>query len=182
ADGHGDAAVDRGPNPGRDADAAQSAGREGRWRRRQLGLRGRDRQRGGRCAGAARRADHGVAAVARPACRAHPRRQGVRLMAPRYVSRSVKRTEDPPLLMGRAHFTGALRLPGLRSVVFLRSPHAHARIVHIDTRAARAVPGVEAILTAADLSSTTRPIRAAMSGAGYQEIAWPPLAVDKVRF
>ncbi len=59
-------------------------------------------------------------------------------MAARYVSQSIKRTEDPPLLMGRAHFMGDLRLPGLRAVAFLRSPHAHARLVSIDVRAASA--------------------------------------------
>lgn len=103
-------------------------------------------------------------------------------MAPRYVSQSVRRTEDPPLLMGRAHFIGDLRLPGLRAVAFLRSPHAHARIAAIDVRAALAMPGVEAVVTGADLAPSTRPIRAAMSGAGYKETGWPVLAVDKVRF
>jgi aerobic carbon-monoxide dehydrogenase large subunit len=103
-------------------------------------------------------------------------------MAIRYVSRSVKRTEDPPLLMGRAHFIGDIALAGLRAVAFLRSPHAHARIVAIDVSAAFAMPGVDAIVTGADLATTTRPIRAAMSGAGYQESGWPALAVGKVRF
>lgn len=103
-------------------------------------------------------------------------------MTARYVSTRVKRTEDPPLLMGRAHFIGDLRVPGLLAVKFLRSPHAHARLVAIDVRAALALPGVEAIVTGADLAATTRPIRAAMSGKGYQESAWPALAHGKVRF
>jgi carbon-monoxide dehydrogenase large subunit len=103
-------------------------------------------------------------------------------MAGRYVSRSIKRTEDPPLLTGRAHFIGDLRLPGLLAVKFLRSPHAHARLLEVDTRAALVLPGVEAAITGRDLAPTTRPIRAAMSGAGYKESGWPPLAQDKVRF
>jgi aerobic carbon-monoxide dehydrogenase large subunit len=103
-------------------------------------------------------------------------------MAARYVSQSVKRKEDPPLLMGRAHFMGDLRLPGLLAVKFLRSLHAHARLVAIDVTRALALPGVEAVVTGADLAPTTRPIRAAMSGAGYHESAWPPLAQGKVRF
>jgi carbon-monoxide dehydrogenase large subunit len=103
-------------------------------------------------------------------------------MTGRYVSRSIKRTEDPPLLMGRAHFIGDLRLPGLLAVKFLRSPHAHARVVSVDMRRALAMPGVEAVVTGRDLVSTTRPIRAVMSGAGYKESAWPPLAQGKVRF
>ena len=99
-----------------------------------------------------------------------------------YVSRSVKRTEDPPLLMGRAHFMGDLRLPGLLAVKFLRSPHAHARLLDIEARAALALPGVEAVVTGRDLLSTTRSIRAVMSGSGYKESGWPPLAQDTVRF
>ncbi len=100
----------------------------------------------------------------------------------RYVSQSVKRREDPPLLMGRAHFIGDLRLPGLLAVKFLRSPHAHARVVHVDVRAAAAMSGVEAVVTGRDLLSSTRPIRAVMSGAGYKESGWPPLAGDTARF
>jgi aerobic carbon-monoxide dehydrogenase large subunit len=103
-------------------------------------------------------------------------------MAQRYVSQRIKRTEDPPLLMGRAHFMGDLRAPGLRAAAFLRSPHAHARIVAIDARAALAMDGVEAVVTGADLAATTRPIRAAMSGAGYKETGWPALALGKARF
>ena len=102
-------------------------------------------------------------------------------MPGRYVSQGVKRREDPPLLMGRAHFIGDLRLPGLLAVKFLRSEHAHARIVEIDARAALNLPGVETVVTAADLA-TTRAIRATMSGAGYQATDWPALARGKVRF
>jgi aerobic carbon-monoxide dehydrogenase large subunit len=103
-------------------------------------------------------------------------------MAGRYVSRSVKRQEDPPLLMGRARFMGDLRLPGLLAVKFLRSPHAHARVVAVDVRRAQAMPGVEAVVSGADLVATTRPIRAVMSGAGYKQSSWPVLAQGKVRF
>jgi len=102
-------------------------------------------------------------------------------MAAPYVSQGVKRREDPPLLMGRAHFIGDLRLPGLLAVKFLRSEHAHARIVEIDARAALKLPGVETVVTAGDLA-TTRAIRATMSGAGYQATDWPALARGKVRF
>src|SRR5215510_7717792 len=103
-------------------------------------------------------------------------------MTRRYVSQSVKRQEDPPLLMGRARFMGDLQLPGLLAVKFLRSPHAHARLVDIDVCAALATPGVEAIVSGADLVATTQPIRARMSGEGYQESGWPALALGKVRF
>jgi len=101
---------------------------------------------------------------------------------PRYVSQSVKRQEDPPLLMGRARFIADLRLPGLLAVTFLRSPHAHARLGEIDVRHARAMPGVEAVVSGGDLAATTRSIRATMSGSGYQDSDWPALAQGKVRF
>lgn len=103
-------------------------------------------------------------------------------MAARYVSQSVKRREDPALLMGRTRFMGDLVQPGLLAVAFLRSPHAHARIVEIDTREARALPGVEAVVTGADLAATTRPIRAELSGGNYKETGWPALARQQTRF
>src|SRR5712691_5671999 len=103
-------------------------------------------------------------------------------MAARYVSTRVKRHEDPALLMGRARFMGDLALPGLLTVAFLRSPHAHACIVEIDVREARALPGVEAVVTGADLAATTRPIRAELAGDDYKETGWPALAQGKTRF
>ncbi|HMH53550.1 MAG TPA: xanthine dehydrogenase family protein molybdopterin-binding subunit [Candidatus Acidoferrum sp.] len=103
-------------------------------------------------------------------------------MTSRYVSTSVRRREDPALLMGRARFMGDLELPGLLTVAFLRSPHAHARIVEIDVREARALAGVEAIVTGQELAATTRPIRAELSGDNYKETGWPALALGKIRF
>jgi carbon-monoxide dehydrogenase large subunit len=103
-------------------------------------------------------------------------------VAARYVSTRVKRREDPALLMGRARFMGDLAPPGLLAVAFLRSPHAHARIVEIDTGQARGLAGVEAVVTGADLATTTRPIRAELSSGQYKETGWPALAHGKTRF
>ena len=103
-------------------------------------------------------------------------------MAGRYVSTSVKRREDPALLLGRARFMGDLALPGLRAVAFLRSPHAHARIGEIDAGEARNLPGVDAVVTGVDLAATTRPMRAELSGDNYKETGWPALARGKARF
>jgi CO/xanthine dehydrogenase Mo-binding subunit len=52
---------------------------------------------------------------------------------------------------GKATYGADFSLPGMLVGRILRSPHAHARIVSIDTRAARALPGVKAVITAADL-------------------------------
>ncbi|MBM3592410.1 MAG: xanthine dehydrogenase family protein molybdopterin-binding subunit [Alphaproteobacteria bacterium] len=64
---------------------------------------------------------------------------------------AVRRLEDEPLLAGAGRFTNDEALPGQAHLVFLRSPHAHARIASIDTSAARAMLGVVAILTGDDV-------------------------------
>jgi aerobic carbon-monoxide dehydrogenase large subunit len=72
-------------------------------------------------------------------------------MGARQFGARVKRLEDPALLTGRGRFVDDVRLPGTLEACFVRSPHAHARIAKIDTRTARAAPGVVAVLTADDL-------------------------------
>jgi aerobic carbon-monoxide dehydrogenase large subunit len=63
----------------------------------------------------------------------------------------VARIEDPALLTGRARYVDDIRLPGVLHACFVRSPHPHARIDGIDAAAARAMPGVHAVLTADDM-------------------------------
>jgi aerobic carbon-monoxide dehydrogenase large subunit len=65
----------------------------------------------------------------------------------------VRRVEDPRLLKGDGRYTDDISLPGMLHGVVLRSPHAAARIAAIDTAGARAVPGVAAIYTSADLNA-----------------------------
>ena len=64
----------------------------------------------------------------------------------------VKRIEDPALLRGTAVFVDDIHLSGMLHAAFLRSPHPHAKILAIDTKAAKAVAGVCAVYTLADLS------------------------------
>src|SRR5262249_44015146 len=68
-----------------------------------------------------------------------------------YIGQPVKRIEDRPLLTGAGRFVDDLRFPGMLQAAFVRSPHAHAEIRGIDTRPARALPGVHAVLTLADI-------------------------------
>lgn len=75
-----------------------------------------------------------------------------------YVGKPLKRFEDPRLVTGQGTFVDDLHLSGMLHAVVLRSPHAHARILSIDTAAARALPGVVAVLTAADLTHAVRDI------------------------
>ena len=66
--------------------------------------------------------------------------------------RSLRRDEDFRFLTGAGRFADDVKpLPGELVALFLRSPHAHADIVNIDTGAALAVAGVRAVLTGADL-------------------------------
>jgi len=69
------------------------------------------------------------------------------------VGRPVKRVEDPRLIQGKAAYVDDLRLPGMLHAAILRSPHAHARISAIRTDAAKALPGVTAVLCGADVNS-----------------------------
>ena len=62
-----------------------------------------------------------------------------------------KRVEDIRFVQGKGNYVDDLRLPGMIYGDFARSPHAHARIKKLDTTRAKAVPGVLAVLTAADL-------------------------------
>jgi carbon-monoxide dehydrogenase large subunit len=64
----------------------------------------------------------------------------------------MNRLEDHALLTGAGHFVDDIRLPGMVHAAFVRSPHSHARIVSVDVKAARALPGVLAVWTVADLA------------------------------
>src|SRR5260370_34151214 len=65
--------------------------------------------------------------------------------------RRMTRVEDGPLLRGQGRFVDDLEIPGALHVAFLRSPVAHGRLNGIDASAAKALPGVHAGLTFADL-------------------------------
>jgi len=92
------------------------------------------------------------------------------------------RREDPRLLTGRGRYVGDIARPRMASVVMVRSPHAHARIRAIDTRAARAHPGVLACLTAADLGDVGAiPIRFNVRP-GLEPFLQRPLPRERVRY
>jgi carbon-monoxide dehydrogenase large subunit len=74
-----------------------------------------------------------------------------------YIGRSVPRPNLPKLVQGRAAYTDDVMLPRMVQAAFLRSPHAHARILAIDTAAALQVPGVLRVFTGADLAKVCDP-------------------------
>ena len=90
--------------------------------------------------------------------------------------------EDARLLQGQGRFVADLTLSRVLHVAFLRSPHAHARLVSVDTRPARTLPGVAACITGDEIATHARPIRAESKMAGYHATEFPPLARGKVRF
>ncbi len=69
-----------------------------------------------------------------------------------WIGQSVERLEDPPLVAGRGAFAGDINFPHQLCMRVVRSAHAHGRIVAIDTAAARALSGVYAVWTAADIA------------------------------
>jgi len=74
-----------------------------------------------------------------------------------YIGRTVPRPNARKLVEGRATYTDDVSLPRLVHAAFLRSPHAHARIVSIDTSEALKVPGVVRVFTGADLAKVCDP-------------------------
>ncbi len=67
------------------------------------------------------------------------------------IGQSVVRKEDKRFITGKGKYTDDIKLQGLTQAHFVRSPHAHARIKSIDTSAAKAMPGVVAVLTGSEL-------------------------------
>jgi carbon-monoxide dehydrogenase large subunit len=68
------------------------------------------------------------------------------------LGQPFRRLEDPRLLTGGGRYTANLAPPGVLHAVFLRSPHAHARVLGVEAAEARAMPGVAAVLTAEDVA------------------------------
>jgi aerobic carbon-monoxide dehydrogenase large subunit len=99
-----------------------------------------------------------------------------------YVGAALSPRETKKLVLGRGSYIGDLTVPGLLHAAFVRSPHAHARIVRIDSDAARRLPGIVAVLTGADLARLTVPLKIAPPIEGLLPMEMQTLPVDKVRF
>ena len=101
-----------------------------------------------------------------------------------YTGQSLKRFEDPRLLRGEGSFVGDMTLPGMLHAVVVRSPHAHARILSIDTSAARDLPGVAAVLTGRDIAGRVKsvPPRYMKELEGVKVPEHPALAQDKALY
>jgi len=99
-----------------------------------------------------------------------------------FVGRSVTRLEDRPLVTGNGRFAADVSFAHQLHMRVVRSPHAHARIRAIDAAAARGVPGVVAIWTAADVAEIP-PIDFRLTRIeGLDPYRQPILATDRVRY
>lgn len=99
----------------------------------------------------------------------------------KYVGKSMKRVEDPRFIQGQGRYVANLQLPNMAYLAIKRSPHGHAKITNIDTTEAKALPGVLAIYTGADLQADG--VGDIPSGWNVPDIKVPSykaLAVDKV--
>jgi CO/xanthine dehydrogenase Mo-binding subunit/CO/xanthine dehydrogenase FAD-binding subunit len=102
-----------------------------------------------------------------------------RLKDPRFeagllvVGKDVPRTDAIPKVTGAAQYVADLHLPGMLHAAVLRSPHPHAKILSIDTSAARSMPGVKAVVTGEDTAKRKW-------GAFRPDLY--PLAIGRVRY
>jgi len=102
--------------------------------------------------------------------------------AGRFVGARVHRVEDARLLTGGGTFVDDVSLPDMLHACFVRSPFARAAIQDIDTAAARAVPGVRFVFTAADVNPGVREQWHTSMGPASPETPRPPLAEGEARF
>src|SRR5437868_13606306 len=95
----------------------------------------------------------------------------------------IRRKEDPRFITGRGVYTEDITLPGTQYAAFVRSPHAHARIVNIDASAVRELPGVGGVFTGQHLAD---------GGVNGLPVGWllpglkpsnhPPIAIGTARY
>lgn len=94
-------------------------------------------------------------------------------MQTKVVGQPVPQVSAREKVLGRAAYVGDLKFAGMLHAKVLRSPYPHARIVHVDTAAARALPGVKAVVTGRDVPGRCW---------GVKHKQQRVLAVDRVRF
>jgi aerobic carbon-monoxide dehydrogenase large subunit len=98
-----------------------------------------------------------------------------------YIGKSVPRPNLDRLLQGRGLYVSDLELPRMTHVVFVRSPYAHAKILAIDTQAARKMSGVIAVVTGEELAAVITPWVGVLSHLkGLKSAPQRAIAVEKV--
>jgi carbon-monoxide dehydrogenase large subunit len=97
-----------------------------------------------------------------------------------YIGKSVPRPNLDRLMQGRGQYVSDIVLPRMAHVVFVRSPHAHARIAALDVAAAKAMPGVIAVVTGRELAAVVSPWVGVLSHLkGLKSAPQHAIAVDR---
>ena len=105
--------------------------------------------------------------------------------SPGYIGAPIRRKEDRRFLTGRGQFVDDVKLPNALHAAIVRSPHAHARIVSIDTTPAREMPGVADVLTFEDIAAAVEPRPIPVRLRAYSDLLkflQYPLAHGKVHY
>ena len=106
-------------------------------------------------------------------------------MAQKYIGAPIRRKEDKRFLTGQGQFVDDVTLPNLHHAAILRSPHAHAQVLSIDTSSALEAEGVLDVITYKDIEAAVepKPIPIRMrTYVGIERFLQYPLANDKVRY
>src|SRR5918998_3823945 len=97
-----------------------------------------------------------------------------------YIGRAVPRPNLTRLMQGRGQYVSDMTLPRMGHVVYVRSPYAHARILGIDATDAKAMPGVIAVVTGAELAQVCTPWVGVLSHLkGLKSAPQHAIAVDR---
>ena len=100
-----------------------------------------------------------------------------------HIGARVKRGDDPRLLTGRGRYVDDLTLPRMVHVAFVRSAHAHARLIRVGLVDARRAPGVAGVLAGDAVARLCKPYRGVLLHyQGMKTGAMLPLAVERVRY
>src|SRR2546428_9372139 len=100
-----------------------------------------------------------------------------------YVGRSVTRPNARRLAQGRGQYVDDIVLPRMLHVAYVRSPHAHARIVRITSKKALAMPGVVRVVTGAEIAMVCKPYVGVLTHLqGMRSPPQYPLANDAARW
>jgi carbon-monoxide dehydrogenase large subunit len=98
-----------------------------------------------------------------------------------YIGKTVPRPNLDRLMQGRGLYVSDMELPRMAHVVFLRSPHAHARIMAIEVTAAKSLPGVIAVVTGKELAAVITPWVGVLSHLkGLKSAPQSAIAIDRV--
>src|ERR1700749_3356839 len=98
-----------------------------------------------------------------------------------YIGKVVPRPNLERLMQGRGLYVSDMELPRMAHVAFLRSPHAHAKIIGIDDAAAKRMPGVIAIVTGEELAAVITPWVGVLSHLkGLKSAPQHAIAIDRV--